>query len=70
VSCSLLPEGLDAGDSKPEELSPAGVLGRLGPPHGHARRGRHAAVPPVKALTAQAEITSRSSFTASQARAR
>jgi hypothetical protein len=27
VSCSVLPERLDAGDSEPEELFPVGVLG-------------------------------------------
>lgn len=36
LSCSVLPERLDAGDSKPEELFAVGVLGRVGPPNGHS----------------------------------
>ena len=47
VSCSLPPEEPDADDSEPEELSRAGVLRRVGPPHGHARRGRHPAGDPL-----------------------
>ena len=47
VSCSVLPEGLDAGDREPGELSRAGLLRRAGPPNGHARRGRHRAEVPL-----------------------
>jgi hypothetical protein len=45
VSCPVLPEGLDAGDREPGELSRAGLLRRVGPPNGHARRGRRAEDP-------------------------
>jgi hypothetical protein len=47
VSCPVLPEGLDAGDREPGELSRAGLLRRVGPPNGHARRGRHRAEDPL-----------------------
>jgi hypothetical protein len=47
VSCSMLPEGVDAGDREPGELSRVGLLRRVGPPNGHARRGRHRAEDPL-----------------------